>query len=116
MPSRDLATSSKRTGCRWRVELHRPGRGWVDLHPLTFDHRGHGTQAGPDGAVFRYPRESFVRGSLDGVEVAHLPRELLLAFREDYELGDVDRHDLALLQALAPTGAPPTGRGSPPVD
>lgn len=27
-----------------RVELVAPGRGWVDLHPVTFDHTGHGRQ------------------------------------------------------------------------
>jgi lincosamide nucleotidyltransferase A/C/D/E len=84
-----------------RVELHRPGRGWVDLHPLVFDERGNGLQMGFEGRVFHYPKAGFGHGSLDGVEVACLSRELQLEFRRGYELRDVDRHDLALLRSLS---------------
>jgi lincosamide nucleotidyltransferase A/C/D/E len=83
-----------------RVELHRQGRGRVDLHPVVFDERGDGLQAGFEGSVFHYPKDGLVHGHLDGVEVACLSRELQLEFRRGYELRDVDRHDLALLRSL----------------
>jgi lincosamide nucleotidyltransferase A/C/D/E len=83
-----------------RVELHRPDRGWVDLHPLVFDERGDGLQMGFEGQVFHYPKAGFGHGRLDGVEVACLSRDLQLEFRRGYELRDVDRHDLALLRSL----------------
>lgn len=35
-----------------RVELARPGMGWVDLHPVVFDATGHGRQADLDGGHF----------------------------------------------------------------
>lgn len=91
-----------------RIELHRPGRGWVDLHPVSFDEHDDGVQAGPEGTVFGYPRDSFVQGSLDGVGIACLSRVLQLTFHQGYELRDVDRHDLALLLALPSPPEPRT--------
>jgi lincosamide nucleotidyltransferase A/C/D/E len=83
-----------------RVELHRPERGRVDLHPVAFDERGDGVQAGFGTEVFHYPEQGFSQGSLDGVATPCLGRELQLEFRQGYEPRDVDRHDLALLHAL----------------
>jgi len=85
-----------------RVELQRPGRGRVDLHPLVFDERGDGAQAGLDGSVFRYPRDGFVLGSVRGVEVPCLSRDLQLTFHQGYQPRDVDLHDLARLRELLP--------------
>ena len=83
-----------------RVELHRPGRGRVDLHPVVLDEHGDGVQAGFDGEVFRYPAADLVRGHLDGVEVGCLSARLQLVFRQGYPLRPVDHHDLPLLTSL----------------
>jgi lincosamide nucleotidyltransferase A/C/D/E len=83
-----------------RVELRRPGHGWVDLHPIVFDQQGDAVQAGFEGQVFHYPKKDFTAGSLDGVEVACLSRDLQVKFRQGYELRPVDHHDLRLLEAL----------------
>lgn len=98
-----LAGLGYRTATDWlpvRVQLHRYGRGRVDLHPVAFGEHGDGVQAGLDGQVFRYPGESLVDGWLDGRHVPCLDGRLQRAFREGYELRDVDRHDLALLDEL----------------
>ena len=84
-----------------RVELHRPGRGRVDLHPLAFDAGGDGLQTGPDGETYRYPRDGFVAGRIAGAVVGCLSREVQIAFHSGYELRDVDHHDLAVLAGLA---------------
>jgi lincosamide nucleotidyltransferase A/C/D/E len=83
-----------------RVELGTADRGWVDLHPVVFDQQGDGVQAGFDGEVFRYPAADLVSGSLNGIEIGCLSRELQLSFRQGYELRDVDHHDLGLLNSL----------------
>src|SRR4051812_1121936 len=49
-----------------RLELAAPGALWVDLHPVTFDERGDGRQAGLDGSHFDYPATDLVLGSIDG--------------------------------------------------
>ena len=86
-----------------RVELVAPGRGWVDLHPVSFDTSGHGRQAGPDGDPFDYPPEAFALGELDGLTVPCLSRDQELRFHSGYPPRAADRHDLALLGSLAPT-------------
>jgi lincosamide nucleotidyltransferase A/C/D/E len=81
-----------------RVELIHPGLGWVDLHPVAFDESGHGRQADVDGGWFDYPPGSFTFGNLADVVVPCLSLNQQLRFRRGYELREVDRHDLHLLQ------------------
>ena len=81
-----------------RIELVRPAVGWVDLHPVQFDESGHGRQADIGGGWFEYPRGSFSFGNLADVVVPCLSPRQQLRFRRGYQLRDVDRHDLQLLQ------------------
>ncbi|MEP6852188.1 MAG: hypothetical protein ABJA87_05960 [bacterium] len=83
-----------------RLELHRPGRGRVDVHPVVFDAAGDGIQAGLDGAVFHYPARALVRRPFLGFDVGCLSARLALAFREGYEHRAVDHHDVALLRGM----------------
>ncbi|HEY0217090.1 MAG TPA: phosphotransferase, partial [Cellulomonas sp.] len=86
-----------------RVELARPGGGWVDLHPVDFDDAGNGRQAQLEGGGFDYPRSAFTSGLLAGVEVACLSFAQQVAFRRGYELRPVDLHDLRALDARGPS-------------
>lgn len=83
-----------------RVELVAPGRGCIDLHPLTIAADGSAEQAALDGGVHRFPASYFTEGGLDGVSVPCVSAEAQVAFREGYELRPADRHDLAQLQRL----------------
>jgi lincosamide nucleotidyltransferase A/C/D/E len=83
-----------------RVELHRPQRGRVDVHPVVFDPDGNGVQAGFDGDVFRYPRDCFAVGRIADSMVGCLSADQQRTFRQGYPLRPVDHHDLALLEAL----------------
>lgn len=84
-----------------RVDLHRPGYGAVDLHPVVFDERGDGVQEGFGAQVFLYSAGDLVRGTLPGGEsVGCLSAQLQLRFRRGYQLRDVDRHDIEILVAL----------------
>lgn len=80
-----------------RVEMINPAVGWVDLHPVDFDESGYGRQADIGGGWFEYPPGSFSFGNLGGVVVPCLSQNKQLQFRRGYELRDVDRHDLQLL-------------------
>lgn len=63
-----------------RVELGAPGRGWVDLHPVTFDRTGHGRQADLAGGHFDYPAEASTVGTFGGVAVPCLSRDQQVRF------------------------------------
>ncbi|MBA3523336.1 MAG: amino acid transporter [Geodermatophilaceae bacterium] len=96
-------------GLGYRIEIDwRPvrlelacDRGRVDVHPVRFDATGRGTQAGLDGAVFVYPEDCFVSGTIDGRLVGCLSVEQQLAFHRGYEPSAVDLADLALLETLS---------------
>jgi lincosamide nucleotidyltransferase A/C/D/E len=83
-----------------RVELVAPGRGRVDVHPLTFDGQGNGIQAGLNGERYLYPATSFVTGSIDGRPVRCLSAAQQIAWHAGYELRDSDHADLAVLHEL----------------
>ena len=105
-----------------RVELIKPGVGWVDLHPVGFDESGHGRQADVGGGGFDYPPGAFTFGALADVVIPCLSPNQQLRFRRGYQLRDVDRHDLQLLehdirsryqdqaQLLIVTGLPGSGK------
>ncbi|MGZ4600319.1 MAG: nucleotidyltransferase domain-containing protein [Oryzihumus sp.] len=92
-----------------RVELSDPGGGrHVDLHPLHSAADGSAWQAGLDGSRFDYPADAWCAGSVGGMEVRCLSARMQRAFHAGYELRDVDRHDLRLLEdASAPGGQAP---------
>lgn len=83
-----------------RVELVAGGRGRVDVHPVVIEGDGSARQAALGGGWHRFPPSYFTRGRLDGTPVPCVSVEAQRAFRSGYELRDVDRHDLALLDGL----------------
>lgn len=82
-----------------RIELAASGRGWVDVHPVTFDAVGYGRQAAPDGE-FDYPPEAFTTSTLGGRLIPCLSASQQQRFHSGYEPTAKDRHDLAQLQRL----------------
>ncbi|HET7399429.1 MAG TPA: aminoglycoside adenylyltransferase [Intrasporangium sp.] len=83
-----------------RVELAAPGRGWVDVHPLTLDAQGNARQAALAGGWHELPRSFFTMGSIGALAVPCFTAEAQRFFHSGYELRDVDRDDLAALDRL----------------
>jgi lincosamide nucleotidyltransferase A/C/D/E len=83
-----------------RVELAAPGKGWVDVHPLVIDDDGSARQAALGGGWHEFPRSFFTTGHLGDVAVPCVSRQAQRLFHSGYELRQVDRHDLALLDQL----------------
>ena len=83
-----------------RVEVARPGSGWVDVHPVVFDAEGNGVQAGPDETEFHYPAEIFTTGRLGGIVVGCVSAAAQRTAHEGYPPRPQDVHDLALLATL----------------
>lgn len=77
MVLRELGYAAETDWLPVRIELRSPGGRWVDVHPVIFDERGHGRQAGLDGGVFDYPPGAFTGGRIAGREVPCLGFRLL---------------------------------------
>lgn len=83
-----------------RVELAAAGRGWVDVHPLTFGPDGDDVQIGLHGERYRYPAAVFVTGRLLDRPVRCLSAAQQLEWHQGYELRSADHADLAVLREL----------------
>lgn len=83
-----------------RVELVAAGRGWVDVHPLVIDDDGSARQAVLAGGWHEFPRSFFTAGCLADRSVPCVSMEAQRLFHTGYELREVDRRDLALLDQL----------------
>jgi lincosamide nucleotidyltransferase A/C/D/E len=101
-----------------RLELSASRGRRVDLHPVVFDVDGIGWQSNLDGQEpFRYGRNAFSRGVIEGRPVDCLSVEQQRLFHRGYLPLPHDRQDLTLLQSLIgiprnsisskPTGQPP---------
>jgi lincosamide nucleotidyltransferase A/C/D/E len=88
-----------------RVELGRPGGGYVDIHPVTFDRHGNGIQAGLGDMVYRYAASVFTTGRIAAQEVGCISVSRQIEAHQGYPHRPQDRHDLALLVALLTTKA-----------
>jgi len=83
-----------------RLELAGAGECWVDVHPVTFDERGDGRQAGLDGSHLDYPAGELVVGSIEGHRLPCVSAERQRAFHSGYPLRPQDQADLAALDLL----------------
>ena len=70
----------------------------VDLHPLHYDSDGGAWQAAPDDDRFTYPANAWVVGRIGGRDVICLSAPQQRIFHTGYELSDVARHDMALIE------------------
>jgi lincosamide nucleotidyltransferase A/C/D/E len=87
-----------------RVEVHAPGRGRVDVHPMVRDAAGNGVQFGTAGERWALPAAAFTTGVVAGRPVRCLTADQQIEWHRGYEHRDVDRADLALLHRLREEG------------
>jgi lincosamide nucleotidyltransferase A/C/D/E len=83
-----------------RMELAAPGGRWADLHPLVLDDEGGARQAALGGGWHDFPPHWAATGSVSGVTVPCVSVEAQRLFHTGYDLRDVDRHDVAVLDHL----------------
>lgn len=93
-----------------RTELRSPGDRWVDVHPGTFGADDCGRQADLDGGFFGYPPNAFDFGLIAGRAVPCLSARQQRRFRTGYQHRPQDIHDLAQLDVLHDSHAPPRDR------
>lgn len=95
-----------------RVEFICPGRGWIDMHPVVFDHSGHGRQQDLDGGHFEYPAASFTVGRVRARDIPCLSLTQQRAFHSGYIPREQDLHDLKKMDALDGAACPEEGPAS----
>jgi lincosamide nucleotidyltransferase A/C/D/E len=86
----------------------------IDLHTVTFDDEGGGTQELPGGRSFRYPPEGFAGvGWLEGRAWPCLTAEVQVRCHVGYDPDATDYHDMRLLHERfgVPLPAPYAGHG-----
>jgi lincosamide nucleotidyltransferase A/C/D/E len=81
-----------------RLEMKDERGRCIDLHTVTFDEEGGGTQMQQSGKVFRYPPECFCgMGEVGGQTVRCLAAEVQAECHYGYQPDEKDRHDMRLL-------------------
>ncbi len=81
-----------------RLELKDARGRCIDLHTVTFDAEGGGTQMHQNGTTFRYPPEGFVAmGEVGGQVVRCLSAEVQAQCHYGYQPDEKDWHDMHLL-------------------
>jgi lincosamide nucleotidyltransferase A/C/D/E len=85
-----------------RIELS-DATSHVDLHPVHYERDGSAWQAAPDNARFIYPASGWAAGRVGGRNVICLSAEQQRIFHTGYELSEVARRDMALLELHAPS-------------
>ena len=83
-----------------RAELTAQDGRRIDLHPVTFADDGSGRQEGLGDEFFLYDANGFTHGVIARVTIPCLSATQQLAFREGYELREVDRHDIPLVRKM----------------
>ncbi len=80
-----------------RAEMTSPDGLKVDFHPVVFDADGNGRQEGLEGTYFIYPADQFVKGTISGVPVPCIGKELQIIFHQGYLPREIDVLDLEQL-------------------
>ena len=92
-----------------RAVLRSPDGRQVDVHPVTFDGDGVGSQrgAGPDGSDCPYPSVGFGQGRVLDRSVPCLTAELQIEHHRGYEPRERDRRDMTALATVFDFELPP---------
>lgn len=84
-----------------RVELHHLERGYTDIHPLHISDSGSARQADPEGGWYHFKAEWFTTTVFEGRVIPCISAEAQRLLHSGYEPREVDKMDLANLDALA---------------
>lgn len=86
-----------------RVELYHPAHGYIDLHPLIINGAGDARQANPEGGWYDFKSEWFTQSFFEGRTIPCLSLEAQRLFHSGYELREVDKLDLKILEDAFPS-------------
>ena len=83
-----------------RAELYSSELGYIDVHPFVLREDGTAKQADFEGGWYEFEADYFGSAQLEGMTVPCISPKGQMAFHTGYELRDVDRQDIAIIEGL----------------
>lgn len=83
-----------------RVELHHPQLGYIDIHPFVLNNDGTAKQADLEGGWYEFDADFFGNAIFNGRNIPCISARGQKIFHTGYELRDVDKHDLKIIEKL----------------
>lgn len=83
-----------------RVELYHEKLGYLDIHPFILKEDGTAKQADLEGGWYEFEADFFGNATFDGKNIPCISVKGQKVFHTGYELREVDKHDIAILEEL----------------
>lgn len=83
-----------------RVELHHPQLGYIDIHPFVLNNDGTAKQADLESGWYEFDADFFGNAIFNGRNIPCISARGQKIFHTGYELRDVDKHDLKIIEKL----------------
>lgn len=83
-----------------RMELYSERLGYLDIHPFILHEDGSSKQANPEGGYFEFEADYFGCGIYEGKTIPCISAKGQRIFHTGYELREVDRQDLKIIEGL----------------
>lgn len=84
-----------------RVELYHAELGFIDIHPFVLGDGGTAKQANPQGGFYEFEADLFDCAEFHGRTVPCVSVKGQKLFHSGYELRDVDKRDIKVLEQLS---------------
>lgn len=86
-----------------RIELHSQELGYIDIHPFVINDNGTAKQADLEGGWYEFDADFFGRAVFNGRVIPCISLKGQKIFHTGYELREVDKHDLKIIEKLNET-------------
>lgn len=83
-----------------RVELHHPQLGYIDIHPFVLNNDGTAKQADLEGGWYEFDADFFGNAIFNGRNIPCISARGQKIFHTGYELREVDKHDMKIIEKL----------------
>lgn len=84
-----------------RIELYSDKRGYLDIHPFILNNDGTSKQVDLDGGYYEFAADYFGNAIFNGKSIPCISLKGQQIFHTGYELRDVDKHDLEILESIS---------------
>lgn len=83
-----------------RIELYHEQWGYLDIHPFVLNEDGTSKQADLEGGWYEFDADYFGSSVFEGKTIPCISAKGQKVFHTGYELREVDRHDLEIIENL----------------
>ena len=87
-----------------RVELYHEQLSYIDIHPFILNDDGSAKQANPEGGFYEFAADIFCSAVFNERVVPCISVKGQKLFHSGYELREVDKHDIKIIETLEHSG------------